>query len=49
MNSKRIMFEIVIGFAIIILTLNFIVAYQDNVIQKQRVVIKEMLQHCEGK
>lgn len=49
MNPKRLFAEVALMFGIGVLLLNFVILYQDNVIRKQRVVIKEMLQHCEGK
>jgi len=49
MNYKRVLLELLALFTICFLVLNFVIVYQDNVIDKQRVVIKEMLQHCGGK
>lgn len=49
MKLQRIMLEAVILFGIGILILNGVIIYQDRIISQQRAVIKEMLQHCEGK
>ena len=48
-NFKQLFLEVLAMFVISILVLNFVILYQDNVINKQRVVIKEMSQHCGGK
>ena len=49
MKIQRIMLEAVILFGIGVLILNGVIIYQDRIISQQRVVIKEMLQHCGGK